>query len=112
MTQIAINQEYNNKTLDVRIGDFVLIGLEENPTTGYLWRVEQTEKQIISIEDSKFRASGNGIGAGGVLEPFFLKYVSPGTSKISCRLKRGWEGGHNPIKQFQVFINVRKSSGH
>lgn len=106
MTQIVIDQKNNNSTLDVSVGDIVLITLSENPTTGYRWQPNRVDEEIILLKDSKYDTSGNGIGSGGI-RTFTFEARSTGTTKVSCDLRREWEKEKKSIQQFQVFIQVK-----
>ncbi|WP_324729438.1 protease inhibitor I42 family protein [Lysinibacillus fusiformis] len=52
----------NNNTLFPRVGDLLLLELEENPSTGYIW--SNNHVQGIEIIEHKW-TSNSGIGSGG-----------------------------------------------
>ena len=107
MNKILIEQSHNCKTFDADVGDTIAIVLKENPTTGYRWKVDQDDEEIILLTGSEYsKIAKNGIGGGGT-RTFIFEARSPGKRKIHLSLKREWEKKLNPIDQFQVFIHIR-----
>ena len=107
MNQIIIDQNQNNGTLEVNVGDTILIDLKEIPTTGYRWKLDEVDEKIITLVDSKYTLTSDGIGGAGS-RMFTFKTRSPGKTKICLDLKREWEQNVSPIDQFQVSIQVRE----
>ena len=87
--QVTIDQ--HSQTLQVSPGDTVELQLEENPTTGYSWMVEEITP-IFSIQQNDYELfSGAGIGGGGTRK-LLLKVERPGNGRISLQNRQPWSG--------------------
>ena len=89
----------NGKTFTVSKGQVVMIRLDENPTTGFMW--EPTVSPGISIIGNSYKTSGNNrfasgraimTGSGGVLT-WTLEMTSTGDQQFSADYKRSWMPG-------------------
>ena len=90
-----------------RVGDQLVVVLEGNPTTGYLWEVEGVDKSILQpIDDAVFLPDSDAIGSGGKLT---LRFHAMATGQTTLRLvyHRPWEEDVAPLKTFEVNIAVR-----
>ena len=108
MNGIILTQNDKGKTCTVVEGDSIKIQLSENPTTGYRWEILTLNANVIAFKDSNFSTDlGTGIGGGGT-RTFTFNIRSPGTSKISLRLRREWEPKNMMIDHFEVLIQATK----
>ncbi|HET7285690.1 MAG TPA: protease inhibitor I42 family protein [Nitrososphaeraceae archaeon] len=88
MNQILVDQNQKNETFHVKMGDIILINLNENPTTGYQWKIDESDEKIIPMEDSKYSISShNGIGSGDT-RTFTFRPQSFGKAKVQLSLQR------------------------
>src|SRR6476659_5316798 len=101
MNQILIHEGDNNKSFDANLDDTIIITLKENATTGYRWKLDHVDEEIISIQKSQFSVnSANRIGSGGI-RTFIFKARSSGKTKIQLSLKREWEKKMTGLDQFE-----------
>ena len=107
MNQRIIDRTYHNKTLDINVGDTLTIILNENPSTGYRWKLDQVNEEIISLEDSKYTPDTKSQIGGGGNRTFSFKSVSTGMTTIGLGLMREGERDRTPTEQFQVSVQVR-----
>lgn len=89
---------------EAKAGSVVMVCLEENPTTGYRWKVE-TAGGMDLISDS-FEKGGDAIGASGT-RVFQFRTPESGVHRISIRNLRDWEGENSIIDQLYVTIDVK-----
>lgn len=105
---LALTQEDNGKTINGRVGQILVLTLEENPTTGYNWEMMDTNSNILSLKVSKYEQddalrSRGLFGAGGKhIYVFKLSYV--GTTQLQLIYKRPWEP--EGIQNFSVIVDV------
>ncbi len=80
----------------------LIIQLEENPSTGYLWHIEpQTGMSMLS---TAYTPHVNGeIGTGGIRE-FRMVFNQPNTYHVLAFQKREWESECLIFKNFKVNI--------
>ncbi|MCR5225574.1 MAG: protease inhibitor I42 family protein [Alphaproteobacteria bacterium] len=103
-TTVEITETQQNVT--VKLGDVVIIKLEENLTTGYSWQMDIPETDIVKVQENKYIASNTDlVGAGGV-HKWNLKATTPGTVKITAAYRRPWEKNTPPARRFVCKITV------
>lgn len=79
----------------------LIISLDENPTTGYLWHIEpQINMSVLS--DKYISPTSDEIGGGGRRE-FSVVFIQPGKYQITAYKKRPWET-HYTTKNFEINI--------
>ena len=88
MTETKLTKDDNGKTVEVRVGESVVIELPENPTTGYVWTLDvKGGIGTASLSDSPYTAAKNsGIGGGGTRK-FTIKVQSSGVATVDMKLK-------------------------
>lgn len=107
MQETVLIPSDKGKKIEVHTGDMILVRLDENPTTGYQWKVGELDPQIIELQDTQFSmAPETGIGGGGI-KIFTFKAKSCGTVKVQLKLKREWEPEDALIDHFKVTISVK-----
>ena len=66
MSNITLTEADKGKTIAVQQGTEVLIRLNENPTTGYRWAIDQSDDAVLPLQSSNFASTpGAAVGAGG-----------------------------------------------
>ena len=97
-----------NKTVGVRTGQLLYLSFEANPTTGYLWELEEGQDHEILKRIGKFRYvhSSRRIGDGGV-QVFRFEALKKGKLDMSFKYARPWEKDVKPVKEYtvRVFVN-------
>jgi inhibitor of cysteine peptidase len=108
MTEIKLTRNDNGKTVEARVGDSVVIELQENPTTGYVWTLEVKDGTgIVYVNKPRYIAANNsGIGGGG-MRTFLVNVQSAGIVTIDIKLRHPWEPESTAIDRFNVVINAR-----
>lgn len=81
----------NTQTLFVSPGDVIRIQLEENPTTGYAWKMEETPP-LLSVQKNDYELFQNtGIGGGGK-RTIELSVEQSGQASIQMKNWQRWSG--------------------
>ena len=107
MTELKLTTNDNGKTVEVQVGEFVVIELPENPTTGYVWTLSVKEgKGTTSLSNSKYTAANDSGMGGGGMRTFIVKVQSAGIAAIDIKLRRQWESESAAIDRFNVVIKV------
>jgi inhibitor of cysteine peptidase len=104
MSITTLTAAENKKSVNVNRGDEVVIRLPESPTTGYRWAVEQVDETILKLL-SKDSAPGGAVGGSGEAA-FTFKAERPGSTAITLKLGRQWEGEQSATERFEATINV------
>ena len=107
MAEVLLTQSDEGKSIQVNPDDYVIVRLTENPTTGYSWAIDRINSEIVSPVASDYAAdSHSGIGGGG-RRVLAFKAVKAGSSPISLKLWRKWEGDKSVRQHFKVTIQVQ-----
>jgi inhibitor of cysteine peptidase len=107
MSNITLTAADNGGTIEVPQGTEVLIRLEENPTTGYRWAVDQNDDAAPVPQASDFSSTPGGAAGAGGTRTFTFTAEQPGTVHLRFKLWREWEGDSSVIDRFGVDIQVR-----
>jgi len=107
MGEIVATEKHNGGVVTARVGDSVVLKLEENPTTGFRWEIASVDSQVLALTQDEVQPASLGIGGGG-LRVFHFMTKKPGTAELELRLVRSWESGA-PKSVFRVRITVGSS---
>jgi predicted secreted protein len=67
MSEIVVTRSGQGGTIDARLGDVIVLRLEENLTTGYGWEIVSGEGTILALKGSTYsEAAGIAMGRGGI----------------------------------------------
>jgi predicted secreted protein len=106
--EVALNKANHGQTVTVSLGDELVLTLEENATTGYLWTPEgrRLPPGLREVADNFLPPEGGGIGAGGRRQ-IRLRAVAPGGGKLVFRLRRSWEPPDQDLGTFAVQVVIK-----
>jgi len=63
---IRVDENMDNSTVELLIGDQIEISLPGNPTTGYAWMLSAVDKTILEpLGEPEYKLEGDALGAGG-----------------------------------------------
>ena len=103
-----LTKDDDGKTVSVTQGDEVVISLDENPTTGYVWAIDKIDDTILALKSSDYSADAPIPGSGGTRTLTFTTKQA-GTSPLQLKDWRSWEGDTSVIGRFGVTITVTGS---
>jgi len=98
---ITIDKTLNGKKILAQKGDVIKVQLVENPTTGYMWKINSLDEKHLKYTEKEYEISGEAVGAGG-LKTFSIEVINKGTSKLSFALGNSWE--NDAVEAFNVTI--------
>ena len=102
---MLIGQDDNGQTVEAHHGDWIVIRLAENPTTGYLWELGEVQGEIIVFKGSDYTPDIPILTGSGGVRTFSFLAQSSGTVNVHLELKRSWED--TSIETFDVTIRVQ-----
>jgi inhibitor of cysteine peptidase len=105
MSQLQLTRSNHDKTVSAAAGDDVTITLDENPTTGYRWFIENSNPDVIEVKSSDFAPGAGGSGAGGTRQ-ITLVLQKPGTARLELNSRRDWEAPSSASDRFAVTFVV------
>ena len=92
-------------TVELPLGERLVVSLEGNPTIGYRWEVDANDPAVLQPNGTPQFAAVGGAGAGR----FTLKFTAIRAGQTNLRLlyRRPFEKVAPPAKRFQVSVTVR-----
>jgi len=106
MEMVRVTEEAKGGTVEIRVGDTVMVELTGNLTTGYHWHPAfMNEKVLSQIGDVEFIPDSDLIGSGGKFR-FRFQAARAGRSALKLAYDRGWEKGVPSVRQFDILIVV------
>lgn len=107
---LELTQADNGKSVEARPGDFIIIRLPENPTTGFRWTVDKVDPLCVEAQGSNFSpARDAAVGGGGERTFSFQVRGEGGTGNIGLKLGREWEADASAVERYSVTVKVRNT---
>lgn len=96
----------NGQTVKLGVGDRLTIQLQENPSTGYQWTLEDNTDSVLPLRSSEYYLAPTGrVGSGGQ-HIFILQGAQVGTAQPRFKHWRSWEGDASILDRFTVTVQV------
>jgi inhibitor of cysteine peptidase len=102
---VTVTEADAGKTIRLHPGDALVVTLDGNPTTGYMWEREPSEDGVlVQVGEPAFQPASDALGASGkVLLHFEAK--AKGETTLNLVYHRSWES-EAPVKVFAVTVIV------
>lgn len=83
-----------------------MVSLQETPTTGYRWAVENIDEKILELQNEGFHiAPKAGLGGSGA-RIFSFRAITMGGVNLKLKLRREWLGDASIIERYSLNIKV------
>jgi len=93
--------------VELNTGDSLVLTLEGNPTTGYVWEVESNDPAVIKpAGEPEFNPDSEAIGSGGIYT-FRFTAVAKGEDTLKLIYHRTFEKNVPELKSCEVTISVK-----
>jgi inhibitor of cysteine peptidase len=104
---MTLTQSNNGKSVTISQGETVRMRLDENPSTGFRWVLEQGNDEILELLTSDY-IQGSGAGVGGAGQRVW-KFTAKKSGDVRLVMKRwrAWEGDKSTVERFEVTIRVK-----
>ena len=103
---MAVTREDNGRVVAVKTGDWILVQLPENPTTGYSWAIDSIDAKLLEADAPTYHGGGAGLGTGGA-RAWRLKARAPGRTRVELKRWRHWEGDASVVERFAVTLDIK-----
>ena len=91
VSHIVVTEAQNNGTVYVKQGNYIIVKLQENPTTGYQWNLTTTPGLLVTNDTYESSdKTGKLMGAGGT-RTWDITAIATGEQKINAVYGRSWE---------------------
>jgi predicted secreted protein len=109
ITKILLDESWNGKRIELKVGDEIQIELQGIGATGYSWYFDKLDRdffQLISEERRREKKEGEEIIGSPIQYIWIIKAKKIGNSTIEMNYYRVWEGKDKTIRQFKVDVNI------
>jgi inhibitor of cysteine peptidase len=106
MVDVSLTAADSGRVRSVNVGDVVVISLDESPTSGYRWDVEDLTPLLAPAGDDFIPARHTQLGGGGTRALRFEARAA-GEGRITLHRWRSWEGEASIIESFDATIEIR-----
>jgi inhibitor of cysteine peptidase len=103
---ITLTRADNGNAVALRVGDRLVLRLEENPTTGYRWALETHDENVVSLQHQEYVTSPHAAVGGGGHRSWMFIAQKVGTDTLHLKLWRAWEGETSVTRRFTVTLHV------
>lgn len=105
---VSVSESNANNNVVLHVGDRLVVTLEGNPTTGYIWEVASSDAAILKqVGEAQFMPTTSALGSGGKVT---LQFEAAGAGQMQLQLiyHRRFETGVAPLKTFDMTVTVEK----
>ena len=102
---VSLTEQDDGATIDVRVGQAVIVNLPENATTGYRWAIEHVDPRRVEVREAEPQYPASAVGSGGRAQWLFLSRAS-GMTRITMKQWRPWEGDTSIVERFHVQLRI------
>ncbi len=117
---VSVDASDDGKEVKVSVEGTLVVTLESNPTTGFMWGYEEgvrdtliiytgiPDETVLRLIEQKFVAPEAGAppGTGGE-EIWTFRAMGKGTTELSMEYSQPWEGGMKAAETFNLTIVVK-----
>ncbi|MFC2055485.1 protease inhibitor I42 family protein [Chloroflexota bacterium] len=105
--EVKLEADDDGSQVELKAGQTLIVSLEGNPTTGYMWEAEDLDEQVLrQAGETEFKPESDAIGAGGV-QTLRFETVKTGQTTLKLVYHRSWEADVEPAETFSVQVVVR-----
>ncbi|MGI8951105.1 MAG: protease inhibitor I42 family protein [Chitinophagaceae bacterium] len=106
MKEVHLFMKDNGSVINTDAETTIIISLDGNPTTGFGWALDSMDQNVVQNIQSKYKKTeSTAMGSGGEFI-FILSSLKQGSSKISFKYWKHWEGDSSVTNRFEIQLNV------
>ena len=105
--EFKLDADDNGRQIELEKGQILVITLEANPTTGYIWEIAKHEQHVLrQVGEAGFEPESEAIGAQGI-QTLRFEAVNVGKTALKLVYRRPWEEDVEPLETFSIKVVVR-----
>lgn len=105
---LVLTRDDDQRTAEVRVGEQIRVSLLEKHGTGYVWAIDETDRQRLALDSTGFEEPTEGfIGARG-MRTFTFTARQPGEVVLKLKHWRIWEGEGSVTERFVVTLRIQE----
>jgi len=104
---LSLKREDNNRTAELRVGERFKVSLPENPSTGYTWAIDETDRRLLALEGTAYDEPDEG-GFVGARGRRIFTFSAQQAGEVVLRLKywRFWDGDASTTERYAVSLKI------
>ena len=102
VSTITLTRADSGKVVKLRVGDILVLHLDENPTTGYRWAMETRDEEMVALQSAVYVHSRSG------QRRLTFHAKKAGSVPLQLKLWRAWEGDASIVERFRVTLQVQE----
>ena len=104
---LLLKQEDNNRTAELRVGERFKVSLPENPSTGYTWAIDETDRHLLALEGTTYLEPDEG-GFVGARGRRIFTFSAQQAGEVVLRLKywRFWDGDASTTERYAATLKI------
>jgi len=107
---LILTRADHNRSAEIRVGERLMVRLPENPSTGYTWAIDETDRRLLALDSTDYAVPTEGfVGARG-LRAFTFTARQPGEVALKFKYWRFWEGDASTTEHYAVTVQIRAGS--
>jgi len=108
LTKILLDESWNGKRIELKVGDEIQIELEGIGGTGYAWYFDEFDNEFFELigKERKVQEKSGDLVGSPTLYTWILKAKQIGKSVIKMIYYRVWEGKDKAIRRFEVEVDI------
>ncbi len=103
---LVVQRADDNRTAELRIGERLKVMLPENPSTGYTWAIDETDRRLLALDGTAYDEPADGfIGARGRR---IFTFITQQPGEVTLRLKywRFWDGDGSTTERYAFVLKI------
>ena len=103
---LILTRADHNRSAELRVGERLAARLPENPTTGYTWAIDETDRRLLTLDSTDYAPPETGfVGARGQ-RTFTFTARQPGEVALKLKYWRFWEGDGSATERYVVNLRI------
>ena len=106
--EILLDESWNGKRIELKVGDEIQIELQGTGGTGYAWYFDEFDNDFFELigKEGKVKEKSRDLVGSPTLYTWILKAKQIGKSVIKMIYYRVWEGKDKAIRRFEVEVDI------
>ena len=102
---LYLDESYNEREVELHVGEGFEICLPENPTTGFRWRLVSNGEPVCILQNDFFEPSDRTPGRGG-RHYWRFQAAQVGVVNIDLVYQRSFEQEETPARKFTLRVRI------
>lgn len=102
---LYLDESYNEREIELGVGEEFEISLPENPTTGFRWSLASGGEPVCVLQSDFFEPADGTPGRGGS-HHWRFQTVQVGLGNIDLVYQRSFEQGVAPARRFTLDVRI------